>query len=103
MNEERLRTLIAEATVDCYGEYEEFWGMLAQLEDELVCPFSAAVLGDVVQIVGIDSEASSERRGVMVTVEKNGRYYSFPLSEIEPKKKKGHNAEWVAAYKLWSQ
>lgn len=103
MNEERLRTLIAEATVDCYGEYEEFWGMLAQLEDELNCPFAATVLGDVVQVVGVDGEASSERRGVMVSLEKNGRSYSFPLSEIEPKKKKGHNAEWVAAYKLWSQ
>jgi hypothetical protein len=28
---------------------------------------------------------------------------SFPLSEIEPVKQTGHNAEWVVAYKLWSQ
>lgn len=103
MNEKKLHNLIAKATVDCYGENEEFWGMLAQLEDELHCPFAATVLGDKLQVMGVDSEASSERRGVMVTVEKNGRTYSFPLSEIEPIKQTGHNAEWVAAYKLWSQ
>jgi len=39
----------------------------------------------------------------MVAVEKDGRFYSFPLSEIEPVKQAGHTAEWVAAYKLWSQ
>lgn len=103
MDEERLRALIAEATIDCYGEYEEFWGMLAALEDELTFPFAAAVLGDRLQVIGIDSEASSERRGVMVSLEKNGRVYSFPLSEIEPVQKQGHNAAWVAAYKLWSR
>lgn len=62
MNEDKLRKLIAEATVDCYGEYEEFWGMLAQLEDELDCPFTATVLGDTVQVAGIDGEAGAEQR-----------------------------------------
>lgn len=64
MNEDKLRELIAEATVDCYGEDEAFWGMLAQLEDELDCPFTATVLGDRVRVVGVDGDASSERRGV---------------------------------------
>lgn len=44
-----------------------------------------------------------ERRGVMVTMEKNGRFYPFPLSEIEPTKKTGNTAAWIAAYKLWSK
>ncbi|MBK8905743.1 MAG: hypothetical protein IPM53_31460 [Anaerolineaceae bacterium] len=103
MDEERLQDLIAEATVDCYDEIEAFWGMLAQLDIELRCPFEATVLGDKVQVLGVDNDASSERRGVMVTVEKNGRTYAFPLAEIEPVQQTGHNAEWVAAYKLWSR
>jgi hypothetical protein len=103
MDEKRLQALIAKATVDCYGEYEEFWSLLTQLDDELRCPFAATALGDKVQVLGVDNDASSERRGVVVTVEKDGRSYAFPLSEIEPVKQTGHNAEWVAAYKLWSQ
>jgi len=103
MDEAQLRDLIAEATVDCYGEDEEFWGFLAALEDELTFPFVATVLGDALQVVGIDGETSSKRRGVMAKVEKNDRYYSFPLSEIEPTEAQATNAEWIAAYKLWSR
>jgi hypothetical protein len=29
MDDKHLQELINEATVDCYGEEEEFWGMLA--------------------------------------------------------------------------
>lgn len=32
--EERLRELVAEATIDCYDEEEQFWGMLTALGDE---------------------------------------------------------------------
>lgn len=41
----RWEAMIEEATVDCYGEYEEFAGMLATLEDRLEFPFEARVLG----------------------------------------------------------
>jgi len=37
-NEERLRELVAEATIDCYDEEEQFWGMLTALGDELDFP-----------------------------------------------------------------
>jgi hypothetical protein len=35
MDETRLHVLIEQATVDCYGEHEEFWGFLSMLEDAL--------------------------------------------------------------------
>jgi len=41
----RWEAMIDEATVDCYGEYEEFAGVLATLEDRLEFPFQAKVLG----------------------------------------------------------
>lgn len=102
MDEATLRQLIEEATVDCYDEYEEFWGFLATVEDALPFPFWATVLGEKVNVMGI-GEQSSERRGILVDLEKNGRIYTFPLSEIDVDELKGDTAAWVAAYQLWSR
>jgi hypothetical protein len=102
MDEAYLRDLIAQATVDCYDEYEAFWGLLATLEDELSFPFSVTILGDKVKVMGI-GEQSSERRGILVDLEKKGRMYAFPLSEIDIDELEGEAAAWVAAYQLWSR
>ncbi len=102
MDEAYLRELIEEATVDCYDEYEQFWGFWTALEDELHFPFSATVLGDRVQVVGLNGDRSDERRGVMVNVEKGGKRYAFPLSELDVSELADKNAAWVAAYALWS-
>ena len=81
MDEVSLQELIEEATVDCYGEDEEFWGFLASLEN-LSFPFQVTVLGGPVKVIGI-TEQSSVRRGVLVKLEKQGRIYIFPLSELD--------------------
>ena len=49
MNEERLEALLEEATVDCYGEYEEFVGVLYTLGDSLRFPLKATVVGETVE------------------------------------------------------
>ncbi len=101
MNEDRLQALIEQATVDCYDEYEQHWGMLAALQDELHFPIPAHALGEAVVIVGIDEGHSNERRGIMVAIQKDGGDYSFPLSELQIGNTTEHNSQWVAAYKLW--
>jgi hypothetical protein len=103
MNREKLEALIEEATVDCYDEHEQFWGMLATLQDALHFPFPAFVLGEFVTVTGIDEGHSNERRGIMVAIEKDGDEYSFPLAELQSGNADEHNAEWIAAYKLWSE
>ena len=103
MNQEKLEALIEQATVDCYDEYEEFWGMLATLESELHFPFAAFALGDFVTVVSMDEGHSNIRRGIMVAIQKDGDDYSFPLSELQLEQASKHNAEWIAAYKLWSK
>lgn len=102
MNESRLRELISEATVDCYGEIEEFWGFLAILGDELDFPFRATVLGDPITVISIADDASTPQRGIMIALKKKGETYTFPLSEIDVSELKGDTAAWVAAYQLWS-
>lgn len=97
----RWEALIAEATVDCYGEYEEFVGMLTTLGDRLEFPFAARVLGEKVEVIGLDEKASSERRGVVAEVRKGARQYTVALADVEVVEKDSETAEWLAAYRYW--
>lgn len=102
MDPVRLRALIVQATVDCYDPHEEFWGMLATLAQELQFPFAALALGEFVAVVGIDEGHSNDRRGIMVTIQKDDDDYSFPLAELQVGEINEQNSAWIAAYKLWS-
>ncbi len=97
----RWEAMIEEATVDCYNEYEEFTGMLATLEDRLEFPFQAWVLGEAVEVIGLDEKQSSERRGVVAKVHKGGRRYTVALADVEAMQKDTETAEWLAAYRYW--
>ena len=97
----RWEAMIEEATVDCYGEYEEFAGMLATLEDRLKFPFEARMLGETVEVVGLDEKESSERRGIVANVSRGGRQYTVALADLEAVEKDSETAEWLAAYRYW--
>lgn len=102
MNESHLRDLIEEATVDCYDEYEQFWGFYTALDEGLHFPFEAKVLGDTVKVTGV-SDRSGERRGMMIEIEKKGQTYAFPLTELGVSDMDEESAAWISAYQLWSQ
>jgi hypothetical protein len=93
--------MIDEATVDCYDEYEEFAGMLATLEDRLEFPFQAKVLGETVEVFGLDEEQSGERHGVVAKVRRGGGKYTVALADLEPIAEDTKTAEWLAAYRYW--
>ena len=97
----RWEAMIDEAIVDCYGEYEEFAGILATLEDRLEFPFQAKVLGETVEVIGLEEEQSSERRGVVANVRKRGRQYTIALADLEALEPDTETADWLAAYRYW--
>jgi len=41
----RPEALIAEATVDCYNESEQFGGIFTMMEENLTLPFKTKILG----------------------------------------------------------
>lgn len=100
-NEERLQELVAEATVDCYGEEEEYWGLLAMLEDELDFPLPATLIGEAVELIGLDSNASSPHRGIVAQVRRKGKTYSVSLADLQITDSESPSAEWLAAYRYW--
>lgn len=101
MDDERLNELINEATVDCYGEEEEFWGMLAALEDELEFPLKTTLIGEWVELIGLDTNGSSSRRGIVARVHHKGKEYSVSLADLQMGDANSHSAEWLAAYRHW--
>ena len=66
---ERLRALIQEATVDCYGPEEQLTGLWTMIEDNVRCPFRAKVVGEEVKVIEFEANgghvffAICERKG----------------------------------------
>lgn len=101
MDEERLEALLEEATIDCYDEEEEFAGILVTLDEGIQFPLQAKVLGQVVEVIGLDEARSSLRRGILATVRAGDQESRFPLSELEFIDPDPTSAEWLAMYRYW--
>ena len=99
MDKARLEALLEEATVDCYNEEEQFWGVLYTLDSRLSFPLQARVLGETVTLVGLNDGRSGLRRGVMARVRKGDQEYTVALSELEILDPDPVSAEWLAAYR----
>src|SRR5438132_11180175 len=92
----RLRALIEEATVDCYSEEEAHVGLLTMIEDNVVCPFKARVIGEEVDVVELRSRAFGF--GVDAVCRYKGKDYRIDIHSLEWPKKKPEGFEWVEAY-----
>jgi len=101
MDPERLEELLAQATVDCYDEEEEFVGVLTALSEGIGFPLRAKALGDLVEVLNLDDRASSLRRGILAIVRKGGKEYRVALSELELVDPDPVSAEWLEVYRYW--
>ena len=95
----QLEALIADATIDAYGEPEQRIGFYTMLMDNLVVPFETTVLGLTVVVERLEISAAEQlvaicRRGVMR--QKIG-ILELPLPKPVPV-----GAEWIEAYRRWS-
>lgn len=101
MDQKRLAELLEEATVDCYDEEEEFWGVFTTLDDNLEFPLQARALGNVVEVVGLDGNRSNLRRGILAIVRQGEQEYPIGLAELDLIDPDPAGAEWLAMYRYW--
>jgi Calcium binding len=96
---ERFRDLIEEATVDCYDEEEQHSGFQAVIEDEVVCPFRARVIGEEVEVTGLESTPSG--LGLNAVCRYRGKTYRVDIASLgwAPPYPKGFR--WIQAYFAW--
>ncbi len=95
----RIRKLIEEATVDAYGEEEQEVGFLTMLEDNLPFPFGALVVGEEVEVTGVDPGPGN--RGIEAVCERKGRAYRISIISLEWPGRPPPGAEWIEAYRRW--
>jgi hypothetical protein len=95
----RLRALIEEATVDCYNDSEQHVGLMTAVEDGVVCPFMAKVIGEEVEVVRLHGRECGY--GVDAVCRFKGKEYKIDLNSLEWPKWKPEGFEWVEAYQLW--
>ena len=95
----RLRALIEEATVDCYNEGEEFQGFVCMIEENVVCPFQAKVIGEEVEVV--DLRGPKAGFGVDAVCRYKDKEYRIDVRSLEWPKKKPEGYEWIEAYQHW--
>lgn len=77
----RLRDLIEEAIVDAYGDVEQEAGFLVMLENNLPFPFKAFVVGEEVEVRGVDQGAHD--REIVAICKRKGREYRVSITSLE--------------------
>ncbi|HEV3198843.1 MAG TPA: hypothetical protein VGZ73_13080 [Bryobacteraceae bacterium] len=99
-NELAFRELIAQITVDAYGDDEQLWAFRQAFEDGVAVPRDAFVIGEPVSVVKFDY-AGNGRRGLTAKCRRpNGREYVVAASDVVfPQGTEG--ARYVAAYRIW--
>lgn len=96
---ERLQELIEEATVDAYGEDEQHSGFVTMIQDNVVCPFKAKVIGENVEVTGLDWPDSGY--GVKVMCRHKGKTYPIDIASLEWTDALPEGFEWIEAYFEW--
>ena len=95
----RIRELIEEAIVDAYGDAEQEVGFLTMLQDNLPFPFKALVVGEEVEVTGVDQGV--DEKGIMAICKRKGKKYRVSITSLEFADRPPEEAEWIEAYKAW--
>jgi hypothetical protein len=95
-----LDALIAEATVDAYGESEQATGFYTMFEEYLALPFKTQLLGIPVTVEGIDMTDDEQIVAVCVRGRSRQkiRILELPMPDPPPA-----GWTWVEAYRRWAR
>src|SRR3954451_20715200 len=77
----RLHALIEEATVDANDEIEQHMGLTSMIEEEVVCPFQAKVIGEEVEVVDLSSPEAGF--GLDAVCRYKGKDYRIDINALE--------------------
>jgi len=98
LTDEELEALIEEAIVDAYDDDEQFVGMMTMVEEHLVLPFTARVLGVMVRVVALEERGLS----IVAICERGEHRQAIPLADLPLPNPPPEGVEWIAAWRLYS-
>jgi len=97
-SETKLQELIAEATVDCYDEEEQYTGLLTMIQDNLAVPFETEVLGVKVTVESIEYGGGRD----VVAICRAGKHrQAISVADLPLPSPPPEGAEWIAAFAHW--
>ena len=99
---EEVQVALEEATVDAYGEYEQHSGLLTMVQDQVVFPFSARVLGEEVEVVDMEWPEDDEY-GLDFVVERNGQRHRVEARSVDLIQPFPDGHLYIAAYLAWKR
>ena len=85
-----------------YNEDEQHTGFLTALEEQLVFPFTASVMGETRQVVAMEWPERDEF-GLDLLVERNGELYRVDAKSVELVRPFPDGHLTLAAYLKWRQ
>ena len=97
---EALDDMIAEITVDAYGDDEQLWAFRQAFEDDVALPANGFVIGEPVSVIEVDYDGN-ERRGLTARCRReDGSEYVVALFDVVlPQASAG--SRHIAAYRKW--
>jgi hypothetical protein len=93
-----LEAMIAEATVDAYGDDEQLTGLFTMIEDHLVVPFITTVLGVEVTVKKVDLTAD----GIVAICGRGRDRQRIDLLDLPLPIPPPDGAAWIDAYRHWA-
>ena len=93
-----LDELVDEAIVDAYGEDEQLAGFYTMIEENLVLPFTAMVLGAEVTVEAIDLRDC----GIAAICVRGVHRQSIAILDLPLPASSPPGSEWIRAYGLWA-
>ncbi len=97
--EKKFQKMAAEATVDCYNEYEQSSGWACTLAEELPLPLKCLIFGEEAMLVDVDTDESGT--SVLGVITKNKKKIRIPMQDVEVVNKKYKGLDWLGAYCYW--
>ncbi|MBI4279161.1 MAG: hypothetical protein HY660_11960 [Armatimonadetes bacterium] len=99
LTKSRVRALIEEAIVDCYTEDEQHGAFLVMLEQRVICPFKALVVGEEVEVQGFNWDGTPQ--GILAICRRKGRTYRTNVTALQWTNRPPPGWEWFDAYRAW--
>jgi hypothetical protein len=98
---QRQQAPIAEAVAGAKDPEDEQLRLLEMIEDNVVCPFSACVIGEPVEVLGL--KPAPHGLGLHAICRYKDREYSLDLGSLEWPRKKPLGFQWIEAFLAWQE
>lgn len=102
LDELDVREAMDEATVDSCDLYEQHTGLLTMIEQDVQFPFRARVLGEELDIVGMEWPEGDEF-GLDLVCERNGDRHRIEARSVELIGSLPEGHLYIAAYLAWKR